>query len=283
MNTRFYYALYNEAHGDDQVNIFQAGDYYVFTVADGVSECELGRVASVLACAAFEECFMERVVGQGGVDLEEVVADGVRRAGERLVNVKQILSASQDEGSVDLVIGFVKQFIESRTWLEQTPAELISKRVDGLRERLLSTRKSGEGFTFETTLGVAVFHNYRVYTAALGDVEMYLLRRNKLFPHYVTPRGGFIDSYLSSDRGVVGAVDIAVRRLERGDVFILASDGAYLSYAPPGKYPYTLFVNQLLKSIERGEDPAQQWLARLRKEFGDGLPDDFSLVIVKVE
>jgi serine/threonine protein phosphatase PrpC len=66
MNTRFYYALYNEAHGDDQVNIFQAGDYHVFTVADGVSECELGRVASVLACAAFEECFMERVVEQGG-------------------------------------------------------------------------------------------------------------------------------------------------------------------------------------------------------------------------
>jgi serine/threonine protein phosphatase PrpC len=62
-------------HGDDQINIFKVKEYYVFTVADGVSECQFGRIASIMACSAFEKFFKEEVSISNQPNLELVIAE----------------------------------------------------------------------------------------------------------------------------------------------------------------------------------------------------------------
>lgn len=284
MNTlKYYHILYNEPHGDDQINVFQVGDYHVFMVADGVSDCEVGRIASVMACSIFEEYFREKISKQEKLDLEEVIAEGFQRIGEKLMSIKASICDSLNENVIEDVINSTKLFIYEKKWLEETPEDLIKEKINDIRERLITFRNRKECFSSDTTLGVAIITNHKVYTAALGDVEMYVFRKNKLLPHYVLPKGGFIESYLTTNKGIVGTIDFAMRRLEKGDIFILCSDGANLSYAPHGGYPYALFVNQLMKSLEKGENIALQWFTRLSKEYNGKLPDDVSLIIVEVE
>jgi len=279
---KLYSALSNEAHGDDQIVVFQAEDFYIAMVADGVTECEFGRVASVLTLSVLEEFFKSWIASKSIADVEEAILNGINLAAKRLAEAKKILLELRESGA-EAVAKDVKSFVEKWRNLESTPSELIDKRVSEIRSRLLDAVNRGEEVSFETTLGIAIFHRYKVCTAALGDVEMYLLRRGKLFPHYVSPKASLIDSYLSSDKGVVGSVDLMCRRLEKGDTFIVATDGALLSYAPPGRAPYALFLNTVLKSFRNGEDPAQQWSSKLRSVMGEKLLDDFSLVIAVVE
>jgi serine/threonine protein phosphatase PrpC len=275
MNTlKYYHILYNETHGDDQINIFQVGNYHVFMVADGVSDCEIGRMASVIACSIFEEYIKEKIGKQEKLNLEETILEGFHRIGEKLMSIKTSICDPLNEHAIEDVINSIKLFIYEKKWLEETPRDLIEEKIKEIRERLITFRNQGKSFSSDTVLGVAIITNHKVYTAALGDVEMYIFRKNKLLPHYVLPKGGFIEDYLNTNKGIVGTIDFAMRRLEKGDIFILCSDGANLSYAPYGGYPYALFVNQLIKSLEKGENIALEWFKRLSKEYDGKLPDD---------
>jgi len=279
LKVNLFYVLNNEAHGDDQLSVFQVDGYVVATVADGVTECEFGRVASVLATEAFEEFFTSRVNEIG--DLEETVVKGIEFAEQKLVNVKRALL--NREYSVKDFKGHLKRAWEKLVKFESTPNDLVNRRLDQIEKRLSEVLDRGEKFTFETVFGVAIFHEYKVYTAAVGDVEMYLFRKGKLIQHFVPPKSSIIDSYLSADKGVVGFIDVACRGLKRGDVFILATDGALINYTRPGGVPYALFINTLTESLSNGKNPAHQWLTKLKSMLNGELLDDLSLIIAVIE
>jgi serine/threonine protein phosphatase PrpC len=270
-------------HGDDQINIFKVKEYYVFTVADGVSECQFGRIASVMACSAFEKFFKEEVSISNQPNLELVITECFNKIGKTLVGVKHDLGEALDERNIDSLIGYIKDFLSEKRYLEETPENVISDKISELKEKLRNFIKSDKDFSFETTLGVAVVTDYKLYTAVLGDTEIYVFRKNKLSPHYVLPKSETLETYLSSEKGVVGPMDFAMRKLEKDDIVIICSDGANLSYAPSSGYPYALFINTLIKSLKNKENPAYQWFNRLNKECEGKLPDDFSLIIVEVQ
>jgi len=279
LNISLFYELNNEVHGDDQLNIFQVGEYVVATVTDGVSECSFGRVASIITTVAFEEFFRKRVNEIG--DLEDTIVEGIKFAGQELVNAKKALLSK--EYSVEVFIDYLKRSMDKLMKFESTAKDLIDRKINQIKRGLSEVLSRGEEFTFETVFAAAVFHKYKVYTAAVGDVEMYLFRNGKLIPHFVSPKSSLIDSYLSADKGIVGTVDVACRRLERGDVFILATDGAFISYSPPGGVPYAPFIRTLTESIKNGKDPAQRWLSKLKSMLNGELSDDLSLIIAVIE
>jgi serine/threonine protein phosphatase PrpC len=236
-----------------------------------------------MACSIFEEYFREKIGKCEKLELEETIVEGFQRIGEKFKSTKACLCDSSNERAIEDVINSIKLFFNRKRELEKTPENIIKEKISDIRERLAAFRICKEDFSSDTTLGVAVITNYKVYTAALGDVEMYVFRKNQLLPHYVLPKGGPLETYLSTSKGIVGTIDFAMRKLEKGDVFIICSDGANLSYAPHGGYHYTLFVNQLVRCLEKGEDAALQWFNRLNKEYEGKFHDDFSLIIVEVE
>lgn len=51
------HAFDNSTHHDDQMDYLKCGNKEIFIIADGVSECEVGRIASVLSCKYAKEYF----------------------------------------------------------------------------------------------------------------------------------------------------------------------------------------------------------------------------------
>lgn len=126
----------------------------------------------------------------------------------------------------------------------------------------------------ETTLTVAYFSNSQAEVANVGDSPAFIVRRDKL--EQLTrsdrsPLGGLLQ--------VIGLVEeihphISRVSIERGDFFLIASDG--ISHILHEK-----IVVPLVKNLSKTSQIADK-LVSLAEHFPSGYDDDKSVIVIKV-
>jgi predicted nucleic acid-binding Zn-ribbon protein len=129
--------LDRSAHGDDHISVFPIGDRYIFViVADGVTGCTSGRVASVFLSKYIQECLesskelKDSFFRQREILLEKVIEEALNCAVDKLKKLNSKVISLKDLFSLRKEL---KQIMEE--------IEKLQKSIDGVYEPVETFRE----------------------------------------------------------------------------------------------------------------------------------------------
>jgi hypothetical protein len=141
------------SHGDDYISVFDLVDEYTFVmVADGVTECTSGRVASVFLSKYLKECLDEYIGHKGAffyskeISLEKVFLEALKCAVKKLremhskvVSFKDLLSFRRKFKSVTEEFMKFQEFVDKSYGFAGLPNEIIThaKRMTEMSKSLV--------------------------------------------------------------------------------------------------------------------------------------------------
>lgn len=124
------------------------------------------------------------------------------------------------------------------------------------------------------TDGVGYYHSF-----TLGDPQIYIPNADMQVSKIDGGRG--LQSYIDSEKGIVGDIKYILNRLNSEKTICIGSDGANLAYCSEGGFPYVVLCKEVKKGTENpAENVAKNWYQYLNKK--NAITDDFSLAIVLI-
>lgn len=160
--------------------------------------------------------------------------------------------------------------------------------VNGITDRL-HNRTQQENWDFTTTLCFALIffdesrQTFRLMSLSLGDSKITILSPEKGWIRHYELEVPKIPTYVSTKRGIVGELDIAMRTLQPHDCVVVSSDGGKIEWTTPGGVPgipFTKLLNYFLKDRRCLNGFAEAWINKLSEK--KALHDDATLIMARV-
>lgn len=240
-------------------------------IADGVSNCDGGRIAAIVVCEAIKD-FFKRKRNSFFYKREPflLIDDAFAFAGQELLRKGHEIN---EKKSI-----LINEFLETRI-NNSNIIKNLKKRINNNLERTLN---QDEILNFESTAIIAFFKNNDIYLGMVGDGEILQFSPPNTFYPYLESKGS-LRTYFSTKEGLQGPIRKLHINLTQGGVLCFGSDGVKFKYVSKGGAAFSLFINKLsaiLLNKQIIEFP-RIWCDTLIQN--NALEDDFSMFILYLE
>lgn len=240
-------------------------------IADGVSNCDGGRIAAITVCDAIKDFFK---IKRNDTFYKKnpflLLEESFSFAGRKLL---QISSKLKEKSQL-----FIDQLLENKV-KNHDNIRSLKKRI---KFNLQNSTKEKRLPVFESTTIVVYFKRNNIYLGMVGDGEILQFSPPSKFYPYLESKGA-LQTYFSTNQGFQGPIRKFHIVLDKGEVFCFGSDGAKFRFVTKGGSPYSLFVNKLYDTITNKKiiDFPQIWYDTLLQN--SALEDDFSMFVLFLE
>jgi hypothetical protein len=157
---------------------------------------------------------------------------------------------------------------------------------DNILNRIIHEKQQRNRIELQTTLSIVgieqLSNQALIHSCIVGDSKIIMIQDNQpIFLYGYMKKGGETPSYICCNDRIVGGIYESIFRMNRGDIFIISTDGAKLSHTTPGGEEYYYFINELLKFMRKYDTIigfSTYWIKKLLQK--DVMDDDASIAII---